>query len=151
MLSKEIIQKHFPAFTKIIFSYEPSKGAARSSLKNGTVIINNSKCTNMPLEHIFFILCHEEGHIVLNTKDELEADKYAFAKYEKYNFGNDATVQVLNAHLDHKNPVHQARIFAQYQRALQNDFKEKKIKSAFRKKYYSVDEVKEKLKIILNK
>jgi hypothetical protein len=151
MLSKEIIQKHFKGFKKIIFSYEPSKGAARSNLKNGTVIINNSKCTNMPLEHLFFILCHEEGHIVLNTKDELEADKYAFAKYEKYNFDNSATVNVLKEHLDEKNPVHQARLFAQYNRALQNDFKEKNIKSAYRKHYYSVAEVKQKLKNILNK
>jgi hypothetical protein len=151
MLSKEIIHKHFPAFTKIIFTYEPSKGAARSSLKNGSVIINNSKCTNMPLEHIFFILCHEEGHIVLNTKDELEADRYAFAKYEKYNFDNSATVQVLHQHLDHTNEVHKARLFAQYQRALENDYKEKKINSAYRKKYYSVADVKRRLKEILNK
>lgn len=136
------IRKHFPSFKKVTFLYEPSKGVARTNIRTREVIINTAKWFTIPFEHRFFILAHEEGHNLMNTKDELEADKYAYDKYEKYNFSNTEAVRALQLHLDTFNPVHEARIWQQYQRALKNNYTEYGIKEDYRPHYNTIEETK---------
>ncbi len=146
----QFIRKHFPHFKRIYLVDEPKKGVAWTQIKKRQLWLNIPKWNLVPFEHQFFILAHEEGHGVLHTKDEMEADKYAYDKYEKMNFNNTAAVQALQMFLDVRNPVHKARIWQQYQRSLKNDFEEFKIPSAFRKHYDTIKETKTKLKKILH-
>lgn len=138
----EYIKQHFPFFKAIYTVYEPSKGVAWTSLKKRALYLNNAKWLALPFEHKFFVLAHEEGHNVLHTKDELAADAYAYDKYEKQNFSNVEAVKALQLHLDNNNPVHKARIWQQYQRALKNSFYEHGKESAYRKHYTTINETK---------
>ncbi len=148
-MTEAYIRKNFPHFKNIFYVNEPAKGVAWTNIKKQQLFLNAPKWALVPFEHKFFILAHEEGHDVLHTKDEFEADKYAYEKYEKYNFSNAATVQALQLHLDCNNPVHKARIWQQYERTLKNDFEEFHIKQAYRKHYDTIAETKQKLKKIL--
>ena len=140
------IRTHFPTFKKITFLWEPSKGVARTNIRTREVIINTAKWYSIPFEHRFFILAHEEGHNIMHTKDELEADRYAYEKYEKYNFSNTEAVRALQLHLDSFNPVHEARIWQQYQRVLQNNYEEYGIQKAYRPHYQTIQQTKQLLK-----
>ncbi len=143
------IRKHFSHFTRIFLVDEPTKGVAWTNIKKKQLWLNVPKWDNVPFEHQFFILAHEEGHGVLHTKDEMSADMYAYNKYEKMNFNNTAAVQALQMFLDTNNPVHAARIWQQYQRSLKNDYEEFGIQTAKRSHYTTIYETKQKLKKFL--
>lgn len=129
------IIEHFPHFKRIKNVYSKTMGVAMVNVNSGTLVLNNAKFNKLPFYHQFFVLCHEEGHFVLQTKDELEADNYAFKKYEKYNFPNKEAFASLHNYLDTKNPVHKGRMWLQYQRSLENDYREFRIEASKRKNY----------------
>lgn len=63
-----------------------------------------------------FILYHEAGHIVLNTKDEFSADEYAFQRMMKEGRSLQDCVKALTQLLSNSN-FHRKRAYLQLQRA----------------------------------
>jgi hypothetical protein len=63
----------------------------------------------LPQAQRSFVLLHEQGHIVLNTRDELTADKYAFLQFAKQGFPLSLAVKSLTRNLDGQNPAHRIR------------------------------------------
>ena len=84
----------------------PGGTPALSDRNTGEVWINRKIFDTLPEEHKIFILLHEEGHIVLNTKDEFEADAYAFKKYAEKGYGMKESVKALSRVLECNNPEH---------------------------------------------
>lgn len=69
-----------------------------------------------------FILLHEEGHISLNTDNEISADSYAFDRLAGTEFRSlKQAVGALQQILDGSNPEHKQRYDALYSRALKWD------------------------------
>jgi hypothetical protein len=138
------------SFKKVCWVNEPSKGVAWTYIKKGLLVINKPKFLALPFPHQFFIIAHEEGHNICHTKDEMTADLHAYKRFEKMNFDNDSALQTLHLFLDCRKPVHKARLWAQYQRGLENDYNEFGITTAYRPHYETVNEIKIKLKKQLN-
>ena len=117
----EYIREHFPFFSTIYIIDSQTKGVASTNLEHRTLTLNIDKLKCLSFEQIFFVICHEEGHSVMHTTDELLADKYAYSKYEKYNFSNEEPIKLLHQYLDLKNPINKARLWRQIQRSKYND------------------------------
>jgi len=135
----------FPYFRKVRFINDKSEGIAKSQRKTHELVINLYYWKQMKPEHKFYILAHEEGHIFYDTRDELEADEYASKKYLNAGLKISESVKALCEHLDRKSPVHIARAWAQYQRALKFDYEHNHNQKAFRQHYESADLIKRKL------
>lgn len=125
-----------------------SEGIAKSKASTGELVINMHYWSKLKEEHKFYVLAHEEGHIKFNTRDEIEADEWASKKYFNAGFKISESVKALSQHLDRNNPVHIARAWLQYNRALQYDWEHNQNKKAFRKNYETATTIKNK---ILNK
>ena len=69
-----------------------------------------------------FILWHEWGHYILDTKSELEADKYAFFKYAHEGMPLSKAVLALIQVLDMKNPAHAYRAKQVFKHAICFDY-----------------------------
>jgi hypothetical protein len=136
---------HFPFFKKVRFINEPKEGIAKSRASTGELVINMHYWNKLKPEHKIYILCHEEGHIKFDTRDEMEADDWASKKYFYLGLPISQSVQALSSHLDRNNPVHIARAWLQYNRALKYDFQTNKNNSAFRKVYETAESIKQKL------
>jgi hypothetical protein len=150
-MEAQFIKHHFPHFKKIVAVNDPTKSVAYCNIRKQWLYINIPKFQLLPFEHKFFVLAHEEGHCILHTTDELKADAHAYSRYEKMDYNNDEAVKALHCYLDMKNPVHKARVWQQIQRSLRNDFEEKKIQTAYRERYETMEQTKQKLRKILNK
>lgn len=69
-----------------------------------------------------FILLHEEGHIALDTDNEISADAYAFDRLAGTEFRSlKQAVGALQQILDGSNPEHKQRYYSLYKRALKWD------------------------------
>lgn len=131
------------AFTGLSFYRSNSKSSlAKVHRTNGDVKINLEQWNKLPEAHKVYVLCHEEGHYLLGTKDELEADQYASKKYLQAGYLISESVKALSLYLNENNPVHYARVWAQYQRALQFDHQVNRNSKAARPHYESVPEIK---------
>lgn len=137
--------KDFPYFKTVRFISAPSEGIAKSKAATGELVINNFYFKHLKPEHQYYVLAHEEGHIKFNTRDEIEADEWASQKYFKAGYKISESVKALSEHLDRNNPVHIARAWLQYNRALQYDYVHNKNKKAFRKSYDNADTLRNKL------
>lgn len=107
----------------------------------GELVLNKFYWDQLKPEHKFYILAHEEGHILYNTKDEFKADEHASERYLETGHSVREAVKALSDHLDRNNPVHIARAWAQYQRALKYDWEHNHFKNSYREHYESSDEV----------
>ena len=70
-----------------------------------------------------FIIHHEIGHYELQTKDEIEADNYAFSKYagtEPYSLKN--SIDAMTDVFSFQKPIHYKRLYEQYKRILKWDW-----------------------------
>ena len=135
----------FPHFKTVRFINNPNEGLAKSMRSTGELVINKYYWDQLKPEHQFYVLAHEEGHILYNTRDEMKADQHASEKYLLSGRPISESVKALSEHLDRNNPVHIARAWAQYQRALQYDWEHNKNKKSYRAHYESDDEIKRKL------
>jgi hypothetical protein len=59
---------------------------ARADHRNGIVYISKKHFEGMDPVYKDFIIAHEEGHLVLNTKNEEQADEYAMKKLLKQGY-----------------------------------------------------------------
>jgi hypothetical protein len=139
-----------PQIKSLRFINSPNEGIAKSRRSTGEVVINSYWWRRLPKEHRIFVLLHEAGHIEHDTVDELLADKYASDLYLKMGYEPEESVKALTQHLNRNNPVHIARAWAQYKRALEYDYRKNGNLKAYRQDYDDMDEVKQKLKVMVN-
>ncbi len=137
--------KDFPLFKTVRFMNSETEGIAKSKASTGELVINMRYWSKLKKEHKFYILAHEEGHIKFSTRDEMLADEWASKKYFKAGFKISESVKALSNHLDRNNPVHIARAWLQYNRALQYDWENNKNKKAFRNEYETAQTIKNKV------
>jgi hypothetical protein len=91
--------------------------------KTGAMFINQKKWKNIPFNERMFIILHELGHIVKNTKNEFEADQFAFQEYAKLGLSLKDSVDAMAKVLSYANPQHYDRTVVQLNRALDYDHK----------------------------
>jgi len=94
---------------------------ARVNRLTGEMVIQNRVWRHIHPLHRIFILLHEEGHVVLQTTDELEADKYAFERYAELGYPLKHSILALAHVLTFTSREHFLRGYAQADRALQYD------------------------------
>lgn len=135
----------FPTFKKLRFINTSKEGIAKSRVSDGELVLNLYYWKKLKLEHKFFILAHEEGHQLYNTRDEMEADDHAFKKCVAAGIKLSVAVKALGEHLDRNNPIHIARTWVLYQTALKYDYQINKDKNSFRSHYDSANDIKLKL------
>ncbi|GEM_PF-6425636 len=136
----------FPCFTSMRFINDKKEGIAKSQRQTGELVLNLYYWNKIKPEHQFYILAHEEGHILYNTEDEMLADQHASERYMAAGFSITGSIKALEDHLDRNNPVHIARAWAQYERSLQYDWQHNKNKASYRDQYDSVEVIKSELK-----
>jgi len=134
-------------FQWVRFINTPHEGIAKSHRATGGLVINLHFWNTLIQAHQFFILAHEEGHIVCNTRDELVADEWASKKYFEAGLPLTESVKALGKHLKNDNKVHIARTWLQYQRALKYDYEHNQNPKTYRPHYDDADSVKQKLQL----
>lgn len=92
--------------------------------RTGDIYIDLPQWRKLKPEHRFFVLLHEYGHHVLNSKDELAVDRWAFNEYVKKGYSLKEAVFALSKVLSGNNPEHALRVKAQLERAILQDKKE---------------------------
>ncbi len=143
--AQDINKIDFPYFTSLRFINDKKEGIAKSQMYTGELVLNLFYWSKLIPEHKFYVLAHEEGHVFYDTNDELEADSHASKRYLKAGLPIGKSITALSEHLDRNKPVHAARAWAQYQRALQYDWEHNKNKKAYRRHYDNANDVKIKL------
>ena len=67
-------------FTNVV--YDPNqKEIARVNRKDGTLFLKPQIWDNLPEQEKEFVLLHEQGHLVMQTKDEYKCNQYAVKKF----------------------------------------------------------------------
>lgn len=91
--------------------------------KTGVMFINRPLIDTMGLSEdvVFFIMLHEMGHLVLQTRDEMAVDRWAHDQYLKAGYSLKQSVYALTRILRFNKEEDLARANAQYQRALAYD------------------------------
>lgn len=59
------------------------KTPATVNRKTGVLYLNSDIVPMLNEDQLFFVMLHEMAHVVLQTKDESEADNWAFKQYQK--------------------------------------------------------------------
>lgn len=105
----------------------PRNTPATVNRRTGELYISNRIWKTLEPEQKLFILLHEMGHIVLNTKNEEAADNWAFEQYAKMGHSLKQSVYALSKILDDDNPEHLKRAMLQLERAKLFDQKNNKM------------------------
>jgi hypothetical protein len=133
------------AFAYVKFYNDPAQGLAYCNRRTGGLYINKAHWYKLPEEQKFWVLSHEEGHVVEQTRDEIEADAHAHRKYMAAGLPLSQSVKALTTHLQEGNQVHIARAWLQLQRTLQHDFNYNHHDAAYRPRYDNTANVKHQL------
>jgi hypothetical protein len=104
--------------TKITWVPRLDKGSpGMTNHRTGEVFLSKEALRGIPDDYLYIVLLHEEGHLVLNTIDEEEADAYAFKRYADMGFKLDDAEKALEYFLHgNTNRMHHVRIVDQMQR-----------------------------------
>lgn len=145
ILNSNYLNIELPGVKSLKFFSDKNEGLAKTKRSVGELVINLYYWNKLKPEHKFFVVAHECGHICCDTKDELVADKFASDLYLKTGLSLTESVKALSNYLNVDNPVHIARAWAQYQRALRHDWEKNGNIKTYRRKYDSVSDVKQKL------
>jgi len=108
--------------TELIVENSPSASPARTHRESGKVWVNSRFIGVLPPEYWYYILAHEEGHIIGDNRSELVADEHASAKFmRKYPKKPFLSVNALKNVLPMTTPEHHIRVEAQTKRAAKFD------------------------------
>lgn len=110
------------ALTNISIVPDLGSTPARVNRRTGELYLNGRTWNDLPPEHRLFILLHEAGHATLNTRNEQEADRFAFDAYAKLGYPLSESVKALTRVLHFENPGHYDRVAEQIRRAFRYDF-----------------------------
>lgn len=108
--------------TKITKVADLGATPARVNRRTGEMFISLKHMRALPEEHRMFVMLHEMAHVVLQTKDEVEADAWAFKEYAKRGYSLKASVKALTSILNDQNPEHNWRMYLQLRRAEKYDY-----------------------------
>lgn len=109
--------------TSISFVDDLGSTPATVNRRTGELFLSAKKWKTMTPDQRLFMILHEEGHVVLNTTNEFEADNYAFEQYIKTGSSLKSSVSALTDVLSNDNPEHIARAMQQFKRAKNFDQK----------------------------
>lgn len=91
---------------------------------SGELLLHPELWGQLPEDQRLFVILHELGHRVLQTSDELAADKWASDQFfHNYQGSPQQSVFALTDGLNFSNPEHTARAMAQLERARIHDQK----------------------------
>ncbi len=110
----------------MFFTYWDDLGStpARVNRFTGEIQINQRYFDNMPQFYQDFVIEHEKGHFLTNTRSEFEADRYAFKKLagsQPRSLKN--SIKSISEVLSFKNPEHMDRLTEMIKMALEYDYK----------------------------
>lgn len=109
----------------MFFTYWPDLGStpARVNRFTGEIQLNMRYFNRMPEFHRRFIIEHEKGHYMLNTRSEFEADRFAFRRLAGSSPGSlKESVKSISRVLSFNNPEHLDRMRRVVIMALEHDF-----------------------------
>ncbi len=118
-------------FENIFFRYPGSISTSQSMGTNparvhritGDITLNQDLLDHGTSQEVKWILSHEAGHFLKNTRDEFLSDKFAFDSLAGQFAGSlKSSISALSRHLPFDNPEHLNRLFVQFMRALRYDF-----------------------------
>ncbi|MCX6250726.1 MAG: hypothetical protein NTX61_08240 [Bacteroidetes bacterium] len=107
--------------TKIFIVDDLGSTPARVNRFSGELYLNGKTWNTLDPVHRLFVLLHEAGHVTLNTKNEIEADRFAFEAFAKLGYPLSESVKALSRVLHFDNPGHTDRLTAQIRRAFEYD------------------------------
>ena len=110
----------------MFFTYWDDLGStpARVNRFTGEIQINDRYFKSMPEFRKSFIIEHEKGHFLNNTRSEFEADQYAFKKLAGTQPRSlKESVYSISRVLSFRNPEHMERMIEMMKMALEYDFK----------------------------
>jgi hypothetical protein len=108
--------------TSVLYLRGIGSTPARTNRRTGELHINMDVWPRLIKEHKIFVLKHEEGHIVLNTSNELEVDNYASDWYISNGYSLTQSVKALTEVLNENNDSHIQRATMQLKRAAKHDY-----------------------------
>lgn len=114
----------FDNFTAVVYTEKIGSTPAAVNHRTGVLYINPEVFDKYPKHWQEFILLHELGHLVLDTKNELAADEFAFRHFIRNGGSLRESVLSLSEVLDvNNNPSHYIRAREQLKRAQEWDEK----------------------------
>jgi Zn-dependent protease with chaperone function len=119
--------------TNIFFAKGMANNVAQCNRQTGELYLNVDMWDNLTEEQQAFIVYHEEGHIVLQTKNEFEADAYAVEKYFNSGLPLHKVIHAFTGVLSFSTPEHEARLHKAYSHFLYLDYTINKNKKAGKK------------------
>jgi hypothetical protein len=110
------------AISKIFIADDLGTTPARVNRRTGEMYISRKMWNVLDPDKRLFILLHEAGHATLNTRSELDADKFAFNAYAELGKPLSESVKALTRVLHFENPQHYDRVAQQIRRAFRYDY-----------------------------
>lgn len=107
--------------TSTTYTKWDSVSPARVNRKTGALYINKPVWDKLSPDARAFVYFHEEGHVVLDSTDEMEVDRYAFKKYVQSGRSLKNAVRSLTGVLSGKSSQHLDRANAVLQYAIEHD------------------------------
>jgi hypothetical protein len=110
----------------MFFTYWDDLGStpARVNRFTGEIQINNRYFDSMPEFRKKFVIEHEKGHFLTNTRNEKKADRYAFKKLAGTEHRSlKESVYAISKVLSFRNPEHMERLAEVLKMALEYDLK----------------------------
>ncbi|MCO5232853.1 MAG: hypothetical protein LC105_05425 [Chitinophagales bacterium] len=96
--------------------------------RTGEMYVSAKIWKQMTPDQRLFMMLHEEGHVILQTTNEFEADRYAFEQYIRTGRSLKHLVSALTHFLDSTNPEHIQRAQSLLAMAIKHDRLNKKKK-----------------------
>lgn len=110
-----------PIFTSTTYVDDLGKTPASVNVRTGDLYINTPVFNKLKPLQKQFVLWHEHGHFSLKTRNEFEADNYAFEKMVNKNVSLKELVYSLSDVLSGENKQHYDRLIEQFNRAKKYD------------------------------
>lgn len=136
-----------PKFTSITLVNNLGKTPASVNVKTGDLYINVPVYKKLTPVQKKFVLWHEHGHYHLKTRNEFEADKYAFENVVKQGVSLKELIYSLSEVLSGDSSEHLDRVYKQYYRAKEYDMKNNNTVSFFGKKAKAKREERKKVRL----
>jgi len=111
-----------------------------TNLKSWVLYINRPMWQSISENTQVFMLCHEEEHLLAQSKNEFRTDKGGFKKYISSGRSLKDSVYAIVNFLDMQNPESRWRAILQLDRALKYDYEVNGNKKAFKERYRDVED-----------
>lgn len=93
----------------IEYFHDPREAAAMADLKTKVIFLNTAKFPKLDPIQREFVIFHEHGHLVLNTREEVEADLFAFQQLMAFGYAPKDIVQAFPGIVNMNSDLNQFR------------------------------------------